>query len=372
MTRRARTRSLVAALAAAALLSGCAATAAPDSSGPDSDTVVDTRPLSELELHPDPRAVTGATTARIADDRIEPVVDNPAPALPVTVTSHDADGAREVTVAKADRVLALDMAGSLSATVWGLGLGDRLIGRDMTTTFPGTEDLPIVTSGSHSINAEGVLALRPDLVITDGSIGPRDVLQQLRESGVTVVFVQNVSSFDGASQLARDVAAVLGVADAGELLAARIAQDVEDTIAAIKAIAPSDPEKQLRVVFLYIRGTAGVYYLFGEESGADELILSLGARDVAGELGWEGMRPITDEAIVEADPDLILVMSHGIESSGGVDGLLQAKPALALTTAGQNKRVVDMDDGVVLGFGPRSAAVLDALARAFYAKPTGS
>ncbi len=80
------------------------------------------------------------------------------------------------------------------------------------------------------------------------------------------------------------------------------------------------------------------------------------------------MRPVTDEAIVEADPDLILVMTHGLESSGGVDGLLAAKPALALTSAGQNSRIVDMDDSVVLSFGPRSASVLDALARAIYAK----
>lgn len=366
MTRRART--LAAGLAAAVLLTGCAANAAPTDGGTASEAVIDTRPLHELDLYDDPRSVTGARTAVIADDRIEPVVENPQQTLPVTVTSYDADGEREIVVKKADRVLALDMAGSLSATVWGLGLGDLLIGRDMTTQFPGTEDLPLVTSGAHSINAENILGLRPDLVITDGSIGPRDVLMQLRESGVTVVFVKNESSYEGASQLARDVAAVLGAPEAGEVLAAKIAQDVADTVAAIKAIAPADPEDKLRIIFLYIRGTSGLYYLFGEESGADELIESLGARDVAGELGWQGMRPVTDEAIVEADPDVLLVMSEGIHSSGGVDGLLAAKPALALTTAGQNKRVVDMDDAVVLGFGPRSAAVLDALARALYAR----
>lgn len=367
MTRTAR--ALVAALATAALLTGCAASAAPGSGTPSNAPVADTRPLSALELYPDPRTATGSSTAVIASDTITPVVESPAQSLPVTVTSHDPNADVAVTVSDSSRVLALDMAGSLAATVWGLGLGDSLVGRDMTTKFPGTEDLPVVTSGSHSVNAEGVLALRPTLIITDGSIGPRDVLQQLRESGVTVVFVKNESSFEGAAQLARDVAEVLGVPDAGELLAAEITADVEATISEIAAIAPTTDDARLRVVFLYIRGTSGLYYLFGEESGADRIITALGARDVAGELGWQGMRPVTDEAIVEADPDLILVMTHGIESSGGVDGLLTAKPALALTQAGQNKRVVDMDDAVVLGFGPRSAAVLDALARAFYAKP---
>jgi iron complex transport system substrate-binding protein len=79
------------------------------------------------------------------------------------------------------------------------------------------------------------------------------------------------------------------------------------------------------------------------------------------------MKPMTDEALVAADPDLVLVMTDGLASAGGVDGLLASKPALALTTAGQNRRFVDMADGVVLGFGPRSASVLDALARAVYA-----
>jgi iron complex transport system substrate-binding protein len=79
------------------------------------------------------------------------------------------------------------------------------------------------------------------------------------------------------------------------------------------------------------------------------------------------MRPMTDEALVAADPDLILTMTGGIDSVGGVDGLLQEKPAIALTKAGEHRRIVDMDDGTILSFGPRSALVIDALARAIYA-----
>lgn len=121
------------------------------------------------------------------------------------------------------------------------------------------------------------------------------------------------------------------------------------------------------MVFLYLRGGSGIYYLFGEESGADDLIDGLGGVDVAGEIGWDGMRPMTDEAIIAADPDLVLVMTDGIASAGGVDGLLAAKPAIGLTAAGEHRRFVDMADGDILSFGPRSADVLDALARAVYA-----
>jgi iron complex transport system substrate-binding protein len=124
------------------------------------------------------------------------------------------------------------------------------------------------------------------------------------------------------------------------------------------------------MMFLYLRGTAGVYYLFGEGSGADELIAGLGGVDVASEIGVVGTRPLTDEAMLTADPDVILVMTSGLESVGGAEGLVEAWPAIALTSAGEHQRIVDMEDTQVLSFGPRSAAVLDALARAIYAPDT--
>jgi iron complex transport system substrate-binding protein len=350
-------------MATVALLAGCSAPAATPTSAP----VPSQAPLAELDLLDDPRTFEGPSTAVLPDAAIEPLDPVPDQVLPATVVSHDNSGDREVVVDDASRVLGLDLAGSIAATIQGLGFGDSLVGRDVSTTFPGSEDLPLVTTGGHTINAEAVLALRPTLVITDGTIGPRDVIEQLREAGIDVVFVDSAPSFAGAEELARQVAAALGAPDGGDRLAADIRDSVASKVAEIAAIAPADPADRVRVLFLYLRGGAGVYYLFGEESGADELIAGLSAVDVAAEIGWTGMRPMTDEALVAADPDLVLVMTDGLASAGGVDGLLETRPALALTTAGQHRRFVDMADGVVLGFGPRSAAVLDALARAIYA-----
>jgi iron complex transport system substrate-binding protein len=355
--------ALVASLATG--LAGCAVS--PGAPTTPSPTVSDGRPLAELDLLDDPRAHVGPSTALLASEAIDPIGDTPTPQLPVDVTSHDPGGEVTVTVEDTSRVLGLDLSGSIAATIWGLGVGDALVGRDTATTFDGAVDLPVVTTGGHSVDAESVLALRPTLIITDGSIGPRDVLTQLRESGVAVVFVDREPSFAGAAQLARDVAAALGVAATGDLLADRIQQDVEAKVAEIAEIAPPAPADRVRMIFLYLRGGSGIYYLFGEESGSADLIRGLSGVDVAGEIGWTGMQPMTDEAIIAANPDLILVMTDGLESAGGIDALLQAKPAIGLTAAGQNRRFVDMADGDILSFGPRSAAVLDALARAIYA-----
>lgn len=322
-------------------------------------------PLSELDILDDPRAYVGESTAVLADGTVPEPSAAPEQSLPAVVASHDLDGDTEVTVESTERILAMDISGSIAATVFGLGFGDSVVGRDVSTTFAQAADLPVVTSNGHTVNSEAILALRPTVLITDGSIGPVDVVLQLRDAGIAVVFVDTDPSVDGVGELVRQVAAALGAPAAGDDLAASLVSGIEAKVSEIAGIVPSgDP---LRMMFLYLRGSSGTYYLFGEESGADVLIRALGGVDVAAEIGLDGMRPMTDEAVVAANPDLILVMTDGIASVGGVDGLLESKPAIALTSAGQHRRFVDMADGEILSFGPRTADVLDALARAIYA-----
>ena len=352
-------------IAAAALvlaLAGCTI-ASPQASGSATAPSGPLVPLAELELLDDPAAYVGESTALLPPADID-VLPTPEQQLPATVVSHDLDGDTEVTVESTQRIVPMDISGSIAATVFGLGFGDSVVGRDVSTTFPEAIDLPVVTSNGHTVSSEAIIALRPTLVITDGSIGPVDVVLQLRDAGIAVVFVDTEPSIDGVGELARQVGSALGAPQAGDELATDLTTEIDAKVAEIKGILPAQP---LRMVFLYLRGSSGIYYLFGEESGADVLINALGGVDVAAEVGLTGMRPMTDEAMIAADPDLILVMTDGLASVGGVDGLLESRPAIALTTAGEHRRFVDMADGEILSFGPRTAEVLDALARAIYA-----
>lgn len=359
-----RTRAVLAAGAVLLVISGCSAPgAAPEA--PITVTSDPAVPLAELDFLDDPRAYVGESTAVLADEAVPEPADAPQQTLPTTVTSRDLDGDTRVTVTSTDRILAMDISGSIAATVFGLGLGDNVVGRDVSTTFAQAADLPVITSSGHTVNSEAILALRPTVLITDGTIGPIDVVLQLRDAGIPVVFVDTDPTIAGVGELARQVAAALGAPEAGEVLAQQLVSGIDSKVAEIAGLVSS--ASPLRMMFLYLRGSSGVYYLFGKESGADVLITSLGGVDVAAEIGLDGMRPMTDEAMVAANPELILVMTDGIASVGGVDGLLESKPAIALTTAGQNRRFVDMADGEILSFGPRTANVLDALARAVYA-----
>ena len=120
------------------------------------------------------------------------------------------------------------------------------------------------------------------------------------------------------------------------------------------------------MAFLYVRGNAGVFFILGDGSGADDLITSISGIDAASEEGVKDIVPATSEALVKLNPDLILAMNKGIESTGGIEGFV-ARPGVGETTAGQKQRIVSMDDGQILSFGPNTPAVLLSLAQAVYA-----
>lgn len=305
----------------------------------------------------------GPATAH-SQPSVVPVASDVEPALPVTYTDLTGD---PVIVTDASRILALDSYGTLAMTVYALGLGDRLVGRDVSTGIPELQHLPLVTHNGHELNGEAILDLRPSVVLTDYSIGPLEVQLQLRDSGIPVAIMSDQRSRDQIGPQIRAVAEVLGVPEAGDELADRVAGEVDAALAGIADVVPADPADRLRMVFLYMRGSAGVYYWFGEGSGADDLIEDLGGIDVASETGLAGMRPLNAEGLVRAEPDLYLMMTHGLESVGGVTGLLEV-PGVADTSAGASSCVVDMADHQILSFGPQYPATLDALARAIYAE----
>ncbi|MFK4851036.1 hemin ABC transporter substrate-binding protein [Microbacterium sp. ZW T6_19] len=321
-------------------------------------------PLRSLDLVSDVRAVTGQSTACLPSSAIEPVDDSTAPTLPVTVTD---DEGREVEVTDVDRILPIDISGTISSTVFALGLGDQVVGRDSSTDFAGTEDLPVVTKTGHTLNAEAIIELAPTVVLTDTTIGPKEVRQQLRDAGIAVVVISSDRRLDTTDQLVAQIAAALGIPSRGRALIERLDARLDQALAEIAEVVPSDEGDRARMLFLYVRGSANVYYIFGADSGADSLIDAVGGVDVAGEIGWEGMKPMTAEALVAAQPDVLVMMTDGLESVGGIDGLIDRIPAVAETPAGANRRVIDMADTAVLSFGPRSADIVLALARALYA-----
>ncbi len=292
----------------------------------------------------------GTTTGAVST-----LVKNPKPVLPVTVTS--ADG-RRVTVSDASRIIPL--WDNLAEVVFALGLGKNVVARDTSTTFAQAKRLPLVTR-AHDISPESVLSLRPTLILADEQTGPAEALRQIRDIGVPVVVFNRPKTVAEIGTQIQRIATTLGVREQGESLAARATREVEAVTAAIPKGA-----KKPKVAFLYLRGSAGVALIAGPGSGVDSMIEAAGGRDAGTSLKLASpFTPLTSEALVNAQPDVILMTTTGLESVGGIDGLLEV-PGVAQTPAGRDRRIVTMEDGLLFSFGTRTAGALRTLSTAFF------
>jgi len=257
------------------------------------------------------------------------------------------------------RVVAV--GGSLTETVYALGAEAELVGVDTTSIYPPqAAQLPRV-GYLRQLSAEGVLSLRPTLVVAAASVGPPAVVRQLQAARVGFELFDTDHRLDGVLAMARRLGGVLGRADAGERLAAQIADDfarAQREVAALNA-----GRAPLRVLFV-LSHTPHQVQIGGAGTAADAVITLAGARNALA--GMRGFRPLTPEAAIAAAPDLILVTTQGLRQAGGVDGLLRA-PGLAATAAGRARRVAALDALLLLGFGPRLPQAVGDLAQALHA-----
>ena len=317
-----------------------------------------TTPLQVGGSSPVPTVVpAGPRSASIPADPV-PVERNPVPQLPTTVASSDGPN---VTVTDVSRIVTLDRFGTYGTTVFALGLGANLVGRDIATKFPATAHIPVLTPDGTNANLEALLALRPTVVLADASLPSISALAvRLRAARIPVVLGEPSRNLDNTAAQLRATAAALGVVAAGEKLVER----VDGQIAQARALVPRLNPKP-KIAFLYARGT-GLMILGGPGSGASELIEFLGGVDAGTAAGLkEPYMSLTAEGLIKAAPDVLLMMTDGLASVGGIDGLLRV-PGVAQTPAGRTRTVIDMPDGQLLTFGPRTGAVALALAKALY------
>jgi len=274
----------------------------------------------------------------------------------VTVTG--ADG-QEVTVTDTSRVITL--GGDLSEIVFALGEAEHLVAVDTSSTYPPERVANLPKVGYvRQLSAEGVLSLNPSLILASEDAGPPEVVEQLKAAGVPYLTVPGEDSVEGAKTKIRTVAQAFGAEARAEDLVRQIDLDVAE--ARLYTDAARVSETKPRVMFVYARG-AGTLSVSGTGTSAHAMIELAGGENAVTE--YEGYKPLTAEAAVAASPDVLLFLSRGLESIGGVEGVGDL-PGLAQTPAWEARRTVALDDLYLLGFGPRvGQAVLD-LTRALY------
>lgn len=230
---------------------------------------------------------------------------------------------------------------SVTELIYALDAQSKLVGVDVTSVTPEGTTIPKV--GYHrALSAEGLLALEPTLVIGSDEMGPKPALDQLSRVGVDVEVVDTSSTIDGLNHRIDQIAKLTNSeAKVGELKE-KVAQQVE----ALNSNQPSQSNMK-KVLFLLIHEGRPAN-VAGNGTTPDAIIkLAGGINPAASQI--DSYKPLSNEAMVEMQPDVILVSGRSYEKMGGSDAVLKALPLLSATPAGKNGDIVTIDGHALVG-----------------------
>ncbi|HEV7435684.1 MAG TPA: ABC transporter substrate-binding protein [Pseudorhizobium sp.] len=268
---------------------------------------------------------------------------------------HNAAYATDASNPAAQRIVSV--GGTVTEILYALGAQDRIVAVDSTSSYPAEATSKPDVGYMRQLSAEGILAQEPDLILAEDGAGPPPVLDILRSSKVPMVRVPTPASADGIQQKIRAVGAAVGLAEQAEALAAKTG---EDLAAITKEVAGIGKPKR-RVLFV-LSLSNGRVMASGSGTEAAAIIEMAGGVNAVSDVS--GYKPLTDEAVIAARPDVVLSMMRGDHKLTAED--VFSLPALQATPAAADKALITMDGLFLLGFGPRTPDAVRTLASQLY------
>lgn len=276
--------------------------------------------------------------------------------LAAVVTMSSWLGEASAEAQKAERILSI--GGSVTEIVYALGEEDRLVARDTTSTHPpDAQSLPDV-GYMRSLSPEGVLSVAPDLIVAEDGAGPPETIALLNAASIPFVTVPDRYSAEGVEAKIRAVGAALGVSDKADDLANMVGTEL-----AAAADAADRPGATRKRVLFVLSAQGGRVMASGTDTAAAAIIELAGGVNAVTE--FEGYKPMSDEAVIAAAPDVVLMMDRGGDHGIGADELF-ALPAMVATPAARTRTLIRMDGLRLLGFGPRAPEAVTALSEALH------
>jgi iron complex transport system substrate-binding protein len=259
---------------------------------------------------------------------------------------------------KGQRVLAI--GGAVTEIVYALGEQDRLVGRDSTSNYPPEANALPDVGYIRALSPEGVLSVKPDLILARENNGPPEAVEVLKSTGVRWVDVPDDFTLEGIEKNITIIAAELGVSEKGAALKAKVAADIAKARAHLASIG-----RKHKVMFV-MSLTDDKVNTAGKTTAANNIIELAGGENVISE--FSGYKQISNEAVIDAAPEVIVMMNgRGVsDDHAAPNALLEAHPALSTTPAVKNGKIIRMDGMLLLGFGPRTGEAITELAEAFY------
>lgn len=241
----------------------------------------------------------------------------------------------------------VSVGGALTEVIYQLGVEDQLVGVDTTSLYPETATQLPQVGYQRALSAEGILSLNPTIVLVTDQAGPPAVIEQIRLSGVKLVVIPTVYSAKGVANKIEAVASALGKTEQGKKISHDFLTAMKTVSNEVKVAAKSG--KKPRVLFLMNAGK-GSPMAAGESTAANAMLELSGAGNAI--QSFKGYKPLSTEALVAADPEIILLPKRTLQGLGGEEKVLRM-PGIMVTTAGRNEHVVAMESLYLLGFTPR-------------------
>jgi iron complex transport system substrate-binding protein len=253
------------------------------------------------------------------------------------------------------------LGGSVTEIAVALGAGDQLVARDTTSNWPESVlDLPDV-GYIRALSPEGVLSVAPDLIIAEGDAGPVEAVDVLKDAGVPFLLMPEAATADVLPAKILAVGDALGLPEEAKALAAEVQAGLDEATTRADGVT-------VKKRALFILSLQGGRVMVGGEGTEAAGIITLAGAENAG-TGFQGYKQMTDEAVIAAAPEVILMMDREGDLSIA-DADILAHPALAETPAGKTGQIIRMDGMLMLGFGPRTPDAARQLFDAIY--PAGT
>lgn len=234
----------------------------------------------------------------------------------------------------------ISLSSAITEILASLGQEDNIVGVDVTSTYPKNiketaQDLGHV----RSISLENVITLNPTLVLaSDKDLNP-ELIAKLKKANIEVKTIHQEQSIEGTKQFIQDIAEAVGTTNYTSLI-----EQIDSDFATVTQF-----EVKPKVLFIYARG-AGTLMVAGKNTPMEKIINLAGGENAVND--FEDFKPLTPEALIQSNPDYILLFEKGLESLGGIDGVLQIQ-GINQINAGKNKHIITMDGALLSGFGPR-------------------
>ncbi|MBS4200732.1 ABC transporter substrate-binding protein [Bacillus sp. FJAT-49732] len=271
------------------------------------------------------------------------------------VTIKDASDTDVVIEKKPEKIISL--IPSNTEIVYALGEGDAVVGVSELDNYPEEAASKEKVAGME-LNVEKILSLNPDLVLAHGSTANmwEAGLKQLKDSGVTVLVVNDAQSFDAVYSSIEMVGKATGkTAEAEKLI-----QDMKSKLDDIQKQAATISEEDQKTVFVEVSPAPDIYTT-GKNTFMNEMLEVIHAKNAVSD--QEGWVPINEEAVVQMNPDTIITTVGFVDNA--VDQIKE-RTAWKDITAVKENQVYLVNEDLVSRSGPRIVEGVEELAKAIY------